>query len=583
MTNINELGKVYTSDVLIVGGGISGLATAIKAKKINPDLNILVVEKGHAGFSGQATRAGHGIRHNIEGKPLDEMIEYLVKSHTPYMNDQEFLAGYVERCTESAQFLMDCGVEVGKNPDGTLWSVPVSGGQWAMGGIDITVVESLRKFALKLGIRILSRVNIFELLTSKEEGRAIGAIGFDMDHGECRIFHAKTVCISTHGAHFKKMGKMFMGYATGVGAAYRAGAVLRNLEFSLQPDIIFTQNGLPVYGAYNLIHNNKGENISKKYNPIDDIEGVSAELVLGMKKEVEEGRGPIYSDLENPDLLYKIVSASEPEPCPRVLPSKFAWHELVEKKTEKYRGNPGLKPETTVNLDIQVEPLRVDRKYRTDVPGLFASGKVTCNGSAYFGWSHGDGIGNAAITSLFAGESIAEYAKDADLPDLDYEQVAKYKEKIYAPLNRPTKLHPNEIFDHIELYGYDIDIALNKSQESINKVLKDVEKMKEMLPELTADDPHTLAKCHEVADSVLVLEMVFRAADMRKESRGIQYPHIRSDYPERDDKNWLKWINFKNGKNGEMEIFTEDIPMWRYPYRPEGYEIPEGQVEEYYV
>ena len=32
MANINELGKVYTSDVLIVGGGISGLATAIKAK-----------------------------------------------------------------------------------------------------------------------------------------------------------------------------------------------------------------------------------------------------------------------------------------------------------------------------------------------------------------------------------------------------------------------------------------------------------------------------------------------------------------------------------------------------------------------
>jgi succinate dehydrogenase / fumarate reductase flavoprotein subunit len=114
-------------------------------------------------------------------------------------------------------------------------------------------------------------------------------------------------------------------------------------------------------------------------------------------------------------------------------------------------------------------------------------------------------------------------------------------------------------------------------------VLKDIEKMKEMLPELTAEDPHTLAKCHEVADSVLVLEMVFRAADMRKESRGIQYPHIRADYPERDDKNWLKWINFRQGKSGEMEIFTEDIPMWRYPFRPEGYEIPEGQKEEYYV
>ena len=96
-----------------------------------------------------------------------------------------------------------------------------------------------------------------------------------------------------------------------------------------------------------------------------------------------------------------------------------------------------MKPVTTVNLDIQVEPLRVDQKYRTDVPGLFASGKITCNGCAYFGWSHGDGVGNAAVSALFAGESIAEYAKDADLPDLDYEQAAG-SIKIYAPLNRPT-------------------------------------------------------------------------------------------------------------------------------------------------
>ena len=32
-----------------------------------------------------------------------------------------------------------------------------------------------------------------------------------------------------------------------------------------------------------------------------------------------------------------------------------------------------------------------------------------------------------------------------------------------------------------------------------------------------------------------------------------------------------------------MELFTEDIPLWRYPIRPEGYEIPEGHEEEYYV
>ena len=77
--------------------------------------------------------------------------------------------------------------------------------------------------------------------------------------------------------------------------------------------------------------------------------------------------------------------------------------------------------------------------------------------------------------------------------------------------------------------------------------------------------------------------MIFRSAEMRKETRGIMYPHYRADYPQTDNQNWLKWINIRQGADGEMELFTEDIPLWRYPIRPEGYEIPEGHEEEYYV
>ncbi|MDR1245750.1 MAG: FAD-binding protein [Clostridiales Family XIII bacterium] len=589
MQKINELGKVYKSDLLVIGGSIAGLATAIKAKQLKPDMDILVVEKGYAGFSGQSTRAGHGIALNdAGGTPTLTTAEYLVGSHTPYMSDQELLLKYIPRKTESAQFLLDCGVSVGKNPDGTLWNAQMPHRLWGMGGIDITVNESLRKHALKLDIRILSRVNIFELLTAKEDGRAIGGIGFDMAHGECNIFRAKAVCLCTHGAHFKKAAGcagMFMAYGTGLGAAYRAGAMMRNAEFSTQSDNIQVKDGLPSYGAYNLLHNGKGDNISAKYQPGGGkIDGVSAELAIGMRTEVENGNPPIWADLEHPDMLYKIVSAREPEANARVLPNKFEWEELVDEKTAKYRGALGLQPEMTLHFAIQVEALHVDHKFRTCVPGLFASGKMTAAGCSYFGWTHGDGVGNAAVTSLFAGESIAEYfSEDPGMPDLQYDQVRRHKEKIYAPLHRDTAHSHYEIWNRIEELSHDIYIALNKSEKVIHAVLNEIEELKKIVPLLSADDPHSLAKCLEAADSLLAFEMVFRAADMRKESRGIQYPHYRSDYPAQDDKNWLKWINIKQGTSGEMELFTEDIPMWRYPFRPEGYEIPEGHAEEYYV
>jgi succinate dehydrogenase/fumarate reductase flavoprotein subunit len=53
---------------------------------------------------------------------------------------------------------------------------------------------------------------------------------------------------------------------------------------------------------------------------------------------------------------------------------------------------------------------------------------------------------------------------------------------------------------------------------------------------------------------------------MRKETRESIF--FREDYPSPDNKNWLKWIIVKKGRNGEMELSTEPIPFERYPLKP---------------
>jgi succinate dehydrogenase / fumarate reductase flavoprotein subunit len=35
------------------------------------------------------------------------------------------------------------------------------------------------------------------------------------------------------------------------------------------------------------------------------------------------------------------------------------------------------------------------------------------------------------------------------------------------------------------------------------------------------------------------------------------------------------------GADGEPEMYLEDVPLWKYPFRPDGYEIPEGHVDEW--
>lgn len=583
MADVKDYGELFTADILIVGGSMAGLTTAIRAKEKNPELDILVIDKGIIGWNGQATKAGNGIRSTSKNpNGVMNALGYLVNAHTPFINDQEFLKRYLEVHRDNIDYMKHCGVQVSCDEDGNATPLPFIPDALDMAGVSINVNAQLRAFALKLGIRLMSRVNVFELLTSKK-GKVIGAIGFDMDHGECKIFHAKAVAMATQGCHFKKIGLEFMGYGTGVGAMYRAGAVMRNVEFSTQVDVVFKKTNTPIYGGFNMICNKHGENLTQKY--IGHLEWeVTPALVNAMVQEVAAGNGPLWVDLEQPDEVRMMIGGTDmDESTQRMMRDKMAWEHLVFTKTAKNIGEVGTKPETTIKTVIQVEPIKVDTDIKTDVEGLWAPGKVSTQGNAYFGWTRGDGLGNAATTGMMAGDSIAPYAAAADWDEIDLEQVAAFKEKIYAPLNRPNGRSPKEIYDMIERYIFDVNKCVLKNEAEIQKVYQDIEEMKKLVPQLTADDPHSLSKCLEAADTILCLEMIFRSADMRKESRGIMYPHYRTDYPETDNENWLKWINIRQGKDGEMELFLEDIPMWRYPIRPEGYKIPEGHTEEYYV
>lgn len=567
MTKPSDLGKVYKTDLLIIGGSISGLVTAIKAKENDMDLDVLVVDKGTIGWTGQATKAGNGYLASAPDQSAERFAEFMTRENGEYLNDQEFLLDYMSTSLKSAEFLAHCGVKISKNPDGSIKLFRQPDNMWSNVGIELYNTQSLRKYALKVGVRLLSRVQIFELLT--KAGRVIGGIGFDVDHMECHIFHAKAVSLATHGAHFKKMGGQFMAYGNGLASAYRVGAQMRNAEFSTETDIVSRAVYTPIYGSVNIIHNKNGENISNKYAP-NSVE-VNVPLCLGMYKEVQEGRGPLYADLRNPDPTRLFVGAQGHENDQRIYPDKHMWSEHVDMKSAKYGRPLTDTPEVTLRLLLQVECLRVDKEFRTNVEGLWASGKISAMGSAYFGFVRGDGLGYATQSGMRAGDSMAKYAAAAELADLDIDQIKRLKEKIYAPLHRNTNRKPHEIFTIIEDYAYHLDVMVAKTDAIIKRVLAQIEEMYQIVPELTADDAHTLAKCHEAADSILALQMVYRAALMRTESRGFRYRHHRMDYPERDDKNWLKWICIKQGESGDMELFTEDIPMDRYPFKPEGY------------
>ena len=80
MASLNELGKVIETDILVVGGGFSGLVTAIRAKQEAPEEDVLIVERCYAGYAVQSTKAGNGIVGHAPWQDVRESTEWMVKN-----------------------------------------------------------------------------------------------------------------------------------------------------------------------------------------------------------------------------------------------------------------------------------------------------------------------------------------------------------------------------------------------------------------------------------------------------------------------------------------------------------------------
>ena len=96
--------------------------------------------------------------------------------------------------------------------------------------------------------------------------------------------------------------------------------------------------------------------------------------------------------------------------------------------------------------------------------------------------------------------------------------------------------------------------------------MKEIELIKDtQLPYLHAYDPHYLRMAHEAQNLLLFAEMLLRSALVREESR---LGHLREDFPETDNINWLKWTVLKK-ENDKMVVGTRDMPVDDFPIKPE--------------
>ena len=124
---------------------------------------------------------------------------------------------------------------------------------------------------LERGIKIYPEWHLLELLV--EEGQIAGALVYDLARAKLEIIRCKVLILATggYGRAFAKTTNAFANTGDGMAIAYRAGAILSDMEFvQFHPTTLYGTNVLiseAARGEGGYLRNKDGERFMARYAP----------------------------------------------------------------------------------------------------------------------------------------------------------------------------------------------------------------------------------------------------------------------------------------------------------------------------
>jgi succinate dehydrogenase/fumarate reductase flavoprotein subunit len=557
---MEKLDKVFTGDVLILGGSMAGLITAIRAKELNSAVDVMVVDKATTGFSGAKVNKGAGMLWACtEEDNIDKFCDYYTKDIGHGLEDQQLLKKVSLGSRELVDHLDRWELNPRRDDNGKMIKF-AEYPYWSFYAVDADILIRLRKIALGLGVRIIDKTQAVELLT--DNGRITGVVGFGLLDGAFCIFKAKSVVIATGSCNWMVTNMWFSGRGDGIAAAYRSGAEMRNAEFSNMHDIGLRGNMSSLMGGQYCIYNDDNEYLAPKYTKPFEPD-VDIGIFLGMEKEVAEGKGPIGFEeteflIQNPlaanGLLFKWDR-------PEII--RF-WKRLFEKEG-RYMADHSWRPEAIPAFLGECACIKVDHELKTTLPGLWALGDASRAGSGFSGAVphpcrlRGSGLMWAGVSALFSAPSLVAYTLEAGQRGTCSDYIRELKKTIYAPMQREKGISPRDAIWRLKEVISPPRYAIRKNKTRIQEALDRVTAIQHQAEtEVTAaDDWHVLGLCHDLRNMAQCAEIYYKTALAREETRGW---HYRDDFPRQDDTCWRKWIIVRK-INGHMVVSTEEMPL----------------------
>jgi succinate dehydrogenase / fumarate reductase flavoprotein subunit len=563
-------------DVLIIGAGLAGQRAALAAAQ--QGASVAIMSKVHPVRSHSVAAAG-GINAAISVDDDWRSHAYDTVKGSDFLGDQDAIEVMCSEAPAEVMHLEHIGVTFHRNDKGEMDLRAFGGASMKRTAYvaDITgqaMLHVLYEQLLKHHETVARYEEWFTTsLLRDEDGRCAGAIARDVRSGRMEAFTAKNVILACGGAGqaYKPTTNGLIVTGDGIAMAYRAGAPLMDMEMVQYHPTCLVETGILITegargeGAHLL--NSNGERFMEKSAP-NKMELASRDVVSRAEQiEINEGRG-VGPGGAGISLDVTVV------PRKRTLE---ALREIVNLGRD------------FAGVDITREPITIrpgqhyimggvktDVDGRTPIDGLYAAGEVACV-SVHGGNRLGaNSLLDTLIFGRRAGEHAAARASSMPMPHVNVNaQLRVDAARIDSIIARSREgRRVSEIKSELgELMNR--HAAVFRDEQGLQSALETIGRLKEEAERAWIDDRGTVFNqdvlgAIELGYMVDCAEATVVAALERKESRGAQF---RTDYPERNDQEWLKHIDVTlNGDGGASGVGGPQIsysPVTITQWQPE--------------
>ncbi|MBI4203204.1 MAG: FAD-binding protein [Chloroflexi bacterium] len=553
---------MYQHDVVVVGAGLAGMRATLAA--IQKGADVAMITKVHPVRShSNAAQGGINAALTSRGDDWDEHAYETVKG-SDYLGDQDAIEVMCQEAGAAIIELEHMGVIFNRDEDGRLGTRRFGGQQRArtFHVADITgqaMLHVLYEQILKVRARVYEEWFVTSLVL--DDNKAVrGVVAIELMTGQLHLIKAKAVILCTGGTGrvYEPSTNGLIVTADGQALAYAVGASVMDMEMVQYHPTTLMGNGVLITeaargeGAY--LVNKDGDRFMQKYAP-NFMELASRDVVSRSEQtEINEGRGV--------------------DGCV-LLDLRHLGRELIETKLS-YINEVAL-DFANVNLAEQPLPIRPGNHYemggiktdvngRTPVAGLYAAGECACV-SVHGGNRLGaNSLLDTIIFGRRAGDAAAADAKETGEVKVSDSVISIDRDAIKNLMDRnPTSDTPAKI--RLEMgKAMNEGVAVFRDEAGMQRALHTVRELRERFTGLGVHDKGQVFNTNlifalEVGFMLETAETICIGAIARKESRGA---HFRTDYPNRDDENFLKHTVVTKGPSGPVITYSPvTVTKWK--------------------